>query len=90
MVISPTDEREENENMAMKRTDKEIREHVKDQDEWDNRLCGRITKAGKRCRAHAQMEFGGRIIGCHLHDPRRRPNGPPGRQKITAQNRYRN
>jgi hypothetical protein len=22
-------------------------------DEWDNRLCGRITKAGKRCRAHA-------------------------------------
>jgi hypothetical protein len=37
----------------------------------DNRLCGYPTKSGKPCRAHAEMQIGGIIIGCHLHDPRR-------------------
>jgi hypothetical protein len=44
-------------------------------DEWDNRLCGRITKAGKRCRAHAELDPNGdgfETIGCYLHDARRR------------------
>jgi hypothetical protein len=44
-------------------------------DEWDNRLCGRITKAGKRCRAHAELDPNGdgfETIGCYLHDSRRR------------------
>jgi hypothetical protein len=41
---------------------------------WDNRLCGRLTKTGKRCRAHSAIERVGnspRHIGCYLHDPRR-------------------
>jgi hypothetical protein len=41
--------------------------------EWGNRFCGRITKTGKRCRAHATMGIiGNRIeyVGCYLHDPR--------------------
>jgi hypothetical protein len=44
-------------------------------DEWDNRFCGRITKTGKRCRAHAQLDPNGdgyETIGCYLHDARRR------------------
>jgi hypothetical protein len=44
-------------------------------DGWDNRYCGLPTKSGKRCRAHAQMDGGGRIIGCYLHDPRRTTYG---------------
>src|SRR5262245_59051607 len=39
--------------------------------EGDNRLCGRPTKSGKPCRAHALMGEGGEIIGCYLHDHRR-------------------
>jgi hypothetical protein len=43
--------------------------------EWVNRLCGRITKTGKRCRAHAALERDSRNrivhLGCYLHDPRR-------------------
>ncbi len=38
----------------------------------DNRYCGFQTKQGLPCRAHAQMAWGGEIIGCHLHDPRRK------------------
>jgi hypothetical protein len=45
-------------------------------DEWDNRLCGRPTKSGKRCRAHAAMGYTVNFrrvhLGCYLHDPRRR------------------
>ena len=37
----------------------------------DDRLCGYPTKSGKPCRAHAEMHDGGKIIGCHLHNPRR-------------------
>jgi hypothetical protein len=46
---------------------------------WDNRLCGRVTKTGKRCRAHATLGDHGQHIGCYLHDPRRethRDKGP--------------
>jgi hypothetical protein len=43
-----------------------------DDREWDNRLCGRPTKSGKRCRAYAQMAEDGGTIGCCLHDSRRR------------------
>lgn len=38
----------------------------------DNRLCGFPTKSGRPCRAHALMIGAGEIIGCHLHDPRRK------------------
>jgi hypothetical protein len=43
---------------------------------WDIRLCGRLTKQGKRCRAHATTDSNGwdiEHVGCYLHDPRRCP-----------------
>jgi hypothetical protein len=38
----------------------------------DNRHCGFPTKSGRPCRAHAVMLDGGKLLGCYLHDPRRR------------------
>jgi hypothetical protein len=43
----------------------------------DNRLCGFPTKSGRPCKAHAVMVGNGEIIGCYLHDPRRKRHAMP-------------
>jgi hypothetical protein len=43
----------------------------------DNRECGRPTKSGRPCRAHALLDGRGLHIGCYLHDPRRAKRANP-------------
>jgi hypothetical protein len=48
----------------------------------DNRLCGRVTKTGKRYRAHAALGDHGKHIGCYLHDPRRETHREGDRERF--------